>query len=378
MIIEINKERIQYLLSLYKMTESDLLFLLNKNRKKTIKKSQLYGDTIEISILKRIDKIFEKGLNFYQDYSPINKSVSNSVFFRKQSFRTKPNMETIKVVNRYENIKQAIDAYNKLSQYSIEQNAVQCSINDSPFEIAVEARELFFPNTKGNARQFLVQLIKKCADNGVYVFEYIETWNKKERTNVDGFFLKPNVIVLKHNKYYKREIFTLAHELGHYLPGIEEIEAVDYADISVSEHDATERWCNDFAYYFIMGDKANIISSIADINADNDYCFELLGNMSKETHISRLALFTRLFLEKKLTYADYCNVKDDLDNEYKIRQEKEKQKEKKVGIAPKPIISPLFLHTMQFAYFKGVISEKTFCTRLNIKPNKFERVLWQY
>ena len=53
----------------------------------------------------------------------------------------------------------------------------------------------------------------------LFVFEYIETWNKKEKTNIDGFYLKPNVIVLKHHKHYKREIFTLAHELGHCLLG---------------------------------------------------------------------------------------------------------------------------------------------------------------
>lgn len=40
------------------------------------------------------------------------------------------------------------------------------------------------------------------------------------------------MIVLKHHKHYKREIFTLAHELGHCLLGIEEVESVDMMDIS--------------------------------------------------------------------------------------------------------------------------------------------------
>lgn len=378
MIIEINKERISYLLALYKMTVDDLLSLLNQNRKREIKKNQLCSNTIEISILKRIDKIFEKGLNFYQDFSPICKTASSSVFFRKASFKTEPNMETVKVVSRYEGIKQAIDAYNKLSRYPIKQSSIQFSINDNPFEVAIKAKNLFFPETSGNSRQFLVQFIKKCADNGIFVFEYIEAWNKKEKTNIDGFFLKPNVIVLKRNKYYKREIFTLAHELGHYLLGEEEIEAVDYAEIGASQQDAVERWCNDFAYYFIMGEKSDIISSIPYVNEQNDYCFDLLERISKVTHISRLALFTRLYLEKKLTYVDYCNVRAELEKEYKTKQDQEKKDGKKGGAAPKPIISPLFLHTMQYAYFKGVINEKTFCTRLNIKPDNFEKILWQY
>jgi Zn-dependent peptidase ImmA (M78 family) len=42
-----------------------------------------------------------------------------------------------------------------------------------------------------------------------------ETHNKKEKANISVFYLSPNVIVLKRNqKFLKREIFTLAHELG--------------------------------------------------------------------------------------------------------------------------------------------------------------------
>ena len=47
--------------------------------------------------------------------------------------------------------------------------------------------------------------LEKIADHGIFVFEYIETWNKKEKTNIDGFYLKPNVIVLKHHKQHINE-----------------------------------------------------------------------------------------------------------------------------------------------------------------------------
>ncbi|MFX4971243.1 ImmA/IrrE family metallo-endopeptidase, partial [Acinetobacter baumannii] len=60
--------------------------------------------------------------------------------------------------------------------------------------------------------------ISKFAENNILVFEFIETHNKKEKANINGFYLTPNVIVLKRNqKSFSREIFTLAHELGHYL-----------------------------------------------------------------------------------------------------------------------------------------------------------------
>ena len=80
-----------------------------------------------------------------------------------------------------------------------------------------------------------------------------------------------------------------------------------------------------------------------------------------------------------MSYASYCNVRDELAEQYRLKVEAEKQKEigKKGSMAPKPIISPLFLKTMQYAYFKGVVNERTFCSKLNIKASNFEKVLGQ-
>lgn len=134
-----------------------------------------------------------------------------------------------------------------------------------------------------------MKMIEKIADHGIFVFEYIETWNKKEKTNIDGFYLKPNVIVLKHHKHYKREIFTLAHELGHCLLGIEEVESVDMMDISAqTSYSDVERWCNDFAYQFIMGQEAETLANIACVDSRNDYCIDLFKAISARTHISVL------------------------------------------------------------------------------------------
>ena len=205
-------------------------------------------------------------------------------------------------------------------------------------------------------------------------------WNKKEKTNIDGFYLKPNVIVLKHHKHYKREIFTLAHELGHCLLGIEEVESVDMMDISAqTSYSDVERWCNDFAYQFIMGQEAETLANIACVDSRNDYCIDLFKAISARTHISRLALYTRMYIDRKISYSSYSNVKSELAEEYRRREEQEKLKnsEKRGGRTPKPIISPLFLKTMQYAYFNGVVNETTFCSRLNVKPANFERELWR-
>lgn len=380
MKIEINKERIKYLLALYNMSTGDLLSLLNDGRKTKVEVRQINGEIMDLALLKRIDQIFDKGLDFYMDFSPLKANENNSVFFRKTTFGTELNRETIRVVNRFENLKQALDAYNKLSQYSIKSDIEHCTLHDSPKEIAQKIRGLLHPGKVKDAKTFLVQLIDRCAQHGIFVFEYVETWNKKEKTNIDGFFLQPNMIVLKRHKHYKREVFTLAHELGHCLLGMEEVESVDMAGMEYGkECSMVEKWCNDFAYRFIMGEYAEELNAIERVDASNDYCFDAISQLSGQTHISRLAMYTRLYLDKRISYANYCNVKNELAELYRIRLEQEKAKNegKKGGTAPKPIISPLFLQTMQYAYFKGVINEDTFCRRLNVKPNKFEEMLWR-
>ena len=106
--------------------------------------------------------------------------------------------------------------------------------------------------------------------------------------------------MLKHHKHYKREIFTLAHELGHCLLGIEEVESVDMMDISAqTSYSDVERWCNDFAYQFIMGQEAETLANIACVDSRNDYCIDLFKAISARTHISRLALYTRMYIDRE-------------------------------------------------------------------------------
>ena len=127
-----------------------------------------------------------------------------------------------------------------------------------------------------------------------------------------------------------------------------------------------------------MGEAAKKLEIISKVNADNDYYMDYISNISNQTHISKLAIFTRLYIDKKMTFNQYDIIKNNLIREYQERKEKESlQKEKRFGMSPKPILSPLFLKSMQYAYFKGIVNEMTFCKRLNIKPEKFEKILWQ-
>ena len=95
----------------------------------------------------------------------------------------------------------------------------------------------------------------------------------------------------------------------------EEIEEVDvvkmfYQDASIS---AIEKWCNTFAYFLLLGkEKAELLDKATVFNAQNDYGHAIVKQISKETNLSRLAIFTNLLIQKKISYEVYVNIKEEM------------------------------------------------------------------
>lgn len=377
--VEINKGRIDFLLTIYRLSKEELLGMLNEKRKRLYVIDDVYCDTIQLSTLKNIDKIFGKGLLFYQDFAEIRQDAGSSVFFRKKAFETQLNRESIRIVHKYETEKGLLDAYSRLSHFSVKNRPRRHGVAENPRETADAVRSLFLPERKCKKdRDLLVSMIGLCAKQGIYVFEYIEAGNKKDKINIDGFFLNPDMIVVKRQSTsYKREIFTLAHEIGHCLLGIEEAESVDDATRGARVSDV-ERWCNNFAFYLLLGESARKLDSIRSVDETNDYCHDIIAELSSERSISRAAIYTQLFYCGKLSRGAYEVIKSNLDEEFRMYLEDMKSKAKASGghpALPKPIMSPLFVETMQYALFKGVIEEVTFCERMGIKGKDLKKYI---
>ncbi len=384
MKVEQNIQRLKYLLSLYKMTVEELLVIVSEGLKKKINKEEIFSNDINLSYLKRIDKVFNKGLHFYLDPKSPEISKDASIFFRKSNFGVELNIGAKKIVNQFEEFKISLSAMAKLAEINIERTLLFYNINQDPKKIAQEIRATLYPAFNSDLKEFLKALIGKFAENNILVFEFVETWNKKEIANVDGFFLNPNVIVLKRRQIsFRREIFTLIHELGHYLINEEEVEELDVQNLANSKLSAIERWCNDFAFYFLVGDFDKVIRNFGVADSSNDYYFEDVIQISQSTHLSTIALFTRMLYLEKLSAKNYKKIKGDLDEQYrkKIDDEKKlKELEKEQGIkasgsAPKPINSPLLISTLQTAFYEGIINEYDVCRTLNIKPEKLDKYL---
>ena len=384
--ININTARLTHLLKLFRLSKEDMLLHINKGIKRKYSETDIFNQEVKVSILKKVDSIFNKGINYYLDPKALKPSKEESIFFRKDSFNAELSLGAKQIVNHYEEEKIALSALSKLSNLGMERKLPFYTVRNSARKVAAEIRKILYPEFIKGRKEFLKSLIAKLADNNILVFEFVETWNKKERANISGFYLTPNVIVLRRNqKSLRREIFTLIHELGHYLLNEEEIDEKTTEDfINYNSLSAVERWCNDFAYYFLAGDYDSQIANLEQATTKNDFHRRLITEVSENTNLSTLAIYTRFLLDNKISQAGYNKVKNDIIEsierrkaEEHLKWEREKEKAEKEGRklkggAPKPILSPLYIKTIQSAFFDGVINESEFCRRLNIKASKIE------
>lgn len=376
-IIEINLERLRYLLRLFGLSEIEFMSMLNSGYKRELSHEEVFTNEIPLPLLKRIDKIFNKGIYYYIDFSPVNHGSHASIFFRKQSFNGQLNLEARKMVDKFETLKNTLDTYNALADVTFERLLPSYTVKDNPRETAKAISELLKMRNHKDEKDHLKFLINQLAKLNIYVFEYIETANKKNKSNVEGFFIAPNVIVVKRQQgKLKRELFTLAHELGHCLINVEEVENV--SDELSSGLTEIEKWCNDFAFYLLIGEDAVKLDGLKYANANNDYAHDMIKRISDETHVSMLAIYTRLVIEKKMTQDDYSLVRGGIMANVRRAEEKRKMETadgNSVVSSPRPIISNLFRDTMQCALYRGVIDEATFCQQLNVKPERMEAYL---
>ena len=372
-LVSINKGRIKYLLSLYKMTVDEFMCIATKRLKKPFTWEDVYRDRIPLTVLKRVDKVFQKGLFYYTDPETPEKRKSVSVFFRKTTFGTELNLGSRQRVREFEDLKTRLNTISKLSDVTLKRKLPVTKLSSNPREVAFSLREQVLPTFTDNKRDFLKNFINKLGEQNIFVFEFVDVKNKKEKANVDGFYLCPNAIVLKRiQESFSREIFTLAHELGHYLLNQEEIEEVDITKLSCQDVpiSAVEKWCNTFAYFLLLGkENAELLDKIPMFNAQNDYGHETIKRISKETNLSRLAIFTNLLIQKKLSYDSYMNIKEEMEEQWQQRQLRkalQKEMDKANGIevkgrSPQPIRAEIVEDVFSVALSSGVIGELEYC-----------------
>lgn len=396
----LNSNRMKYLLLLYDIKDTELLDKLNSNKRKItvdILTDRLYNHKeVNLAFLKKLDKIFGKGLVWYISERDIDAKES-SIFLRKDKFNSDLNFSARKIINQIEEQKLDIQLLSKLINYNLDRELDQYSIYNNVKNVKDEIIAKFTEKTEEliskkeiklriiNDRDYLEKLIRIIESFNVFVFEFIEHKKTKEKSNFSGFFMKPNVIVIKRQqKYMRREIFTLMHEFAHYLIATEEIDELEDNKLNKSN---IENWCNDFAFDFLINDYYTEFNNLTLANKENNYYEEEINELYIKTHLSKTAFYTRLLKEKKISTDDYNEIyskiqesidKEEIDKKLKDQAIAELTKQDKVkhfGVQ-KPIQSNLFADILRFNYFEGNIDKGKICKYLKIKGEKFDDFIY--
>ena len=374
--VTLNMERFNHVLNLYDISFSELITKLNTNdpkRKNPFTEENILAPEykIKISVLKKIDKVFSKGITYYIDQSPPIKTNETSIFFRKDTFNSELNLESKKVINFFEERKFSIQNFISNLEMDLNRKLKHYSPSDSSEKSAEEVRNIFDEINKNliasgeikkdnSDRQFLRNLIRVTEELNIFVFEHLDHPAKKEKINFDGFFMKPQMIILANQKYYKREIFTLMHELAHYLINDEEIDS--NIEENLNGDSTIERWCNDFAYFFLIKDFKDEINKLENPTGKNNFHKEFLEEISNKTKVSVSALYTRMRLDNKISQESYNSIfekikKAILDKELREKEERQAAKllaeengEEPPFIPPKQVIhSKLFADILKIS-----------------------------
>ena len=154
MKIEQNILRLEYLLSLYKMTVEELLSIISVRLKKPIVRENIMSNEIELAHLKRIDKFFKKGLHYYLDPKSPEISKDASIFFRKQKFDVDLNIGARRIVNQFEELKISLSAIAKLAEISTDRTIPVFNVQDNP-KIKV-VRNFFLSVENSGFKTFLI------------------------------------------------------------------------------------------------------------------------------------------------------------------------------------------------------------------------------
>ncbi len=396
---KINIERINFLIDFFKITKEKFLELTNEGLKSDKNKIKFedFENKIELSKIKRIDKIFNKGLCWYIDTEKPNKKNNSSIFFRKKSFNSKIGIEDIKIIDEFEKKRILTSILCNNIDFKLHRKIKKFEVNDDVNEIVEIVRYKFKEieeelikekkikkihnkNTKENDKNYLKNLFRIIEEFNIFVFEYLENHNKKEKVNFEGFYIK-NIIVVKRQENLRKEIFTLLHEFAHYLLEEEEIDENIDNNLKDIKNNKVEKWCNEFAFKLLLGDyKETFYQKLP--NKQNNFCQEEIINLVKKTYLNPISFYTNFLINKKIDYKYYTDKRDEIDRNFKRKIEREKKQRKEENklkkssgqkispMIPKEIKSELFYDIVKINFDRGKIDDRDFCNYLNIKNEK--------
>ena len=394
---QLNMERINFLIKFYRITREEFLRIANDEISEEKNKLEFkhFEREIKLSTIKKIDKVFKKGLAWYVDEEPLEKSSQSSVFYRKNDFNSEIKLEDIRVANEFEEKKILTQILCRNIDYDIKRKIRRFTTQDDPESAVkeviknIEGKNWGDTKQEGKDKEYLKNLCEQLENFGVFVFEYLEHHNKKERVNFNGFYLR-DAIIIKRQGNLRREIFTLLHEFAHFLLDEEEIDQ-ELEITRGKKLKKTEKWCNDFAFEFLTHKQKTKIAKL-NPNKNNGYCEGEIQAITQTTFINPIACYLSLYHKGKIDRSVYLSKEKEISDNYQKarRQRKEELKrrnenmklmgEKPPPAIPKAIKSRLFNEIVNRNFDYGMISDVDYCDYLQFsqkQKDKFFRRLYR-
>lgn len=351
-VYKVDPDRVRYVAKLFGMSEEELCAKVGEGLKKEITVPELFGGEIKKSHLNRLMRVSAKEFGFWAGNGPTAEEGARRALYRKEKFSCKLEYQDRLAVAIAEEHALDLEMICGEMDRSMKRKLPRYRSADSPASTAYAVRErLGIDSGHPTARKFLEHLVTKLSEFNIVVNEYVEGANKKLKVKIAGFFIKPHTIIFKRQRQPARSIFTLVHELGHYLLDKEEINGKLFGKGLKGE----ESWCNEFAFHFVLG-KADVMALHGFTSAQIEDTLGDVTDFAAKHHISRLAIYHHFARTKRITWEKYKEKEHQIARNWE-RIWKKRKENPSYARASKKIFSPLEREIYIDAYYADVVEE---------------------
>lgn len=266
---------------------------------------------LSLTQLKKIAKFFNRGLLFFIAESEVNETELRTSGFRTLSNeypQIDPHIKAL--IERVERQRRIfLDLREELREEETQTFLPPAVPHDDP-KAAAEIIRKWLPL---NGERTFESYRRGLESRGVLVFRsngYIGAWQVPKESEIEGFAIYHKqfpIIFVKKQEAKTRELFTLAHELGHLV--LDRAGSIDNAD-NIFAPKGKEREVNAFAGYLLVSDEALKEIDIHGKPATADEFEIWLKQPAQACGVSVEVVLLRLLDKKQISREEYEDYKD--------------------------------------------------------------------
>lgn len=209
---------------------------------------------------------------------------------------------------------------------------------------------------------------RKIELTGIYTFK--DTFSDEFISGLSLYHPEFPVILINNSTSFTRQIFTLAHELGHILYGLDGVTDTDeaYIDLLNSREKSLEIKCNAFAAELLV--PTNSIQ--ADAAQIGDPTISDLKRIAEKYCVSREVIARKLLDSGKISASKYSSFREALLQDYK--RSHGKSSGGNYYLTKLSYLGEGFARTAFEVHRKGQFSQQDLCVHLNVKAKHLSKL----